>query len=407
MNGYDIGHNIEDNFECNGKIMLEPRLQEYIKRKRTSNDPHLEIQYAITEEDKLIIRAYLLGDRDIYNGKKQDQFVCYNKTGISTGFDGFSSKELENDPRLSKLKEKLKRDREAMYQRHNYGETLDSMIPDCTNSIVTDINRSDKQREDNTISESQKFNIPDCRNIYDDCNINLPFKKNSDNVERDFRYQSRYSTNNANKLMQKTDPRVYHNPRKVPRYYPWSNTSAVDVDKFISFPPKIQYKHSIYPDNNFPQPNDISHNQINGLPHNSELMDIIGNLDTYAESDNDYRRYQYSSEMDVNSRVMIPTIASNKKRENTTNYKSVPFMKSNYNVEADNKLKFSRCGNYPLLSSKKTYGYDNPSEHYFDYIDWDIQNPDHVVMNDGPRGGISTRLDNHDLPLKYKRDILN
>lgn len=41
----------------------------------------------------------------------------------------------------------------------------------------------------------------------------------------------------------------------------------------------------------------------------------------------------------------------------------------------------------------KSYGFNDPFEHYFDYIDNDIQDPDHVVLP-FPRGGISARLEN-------------
>jgi len=43
--------------------------------------------------------------------------------------------------------------------------------------------------------------------------------------------------------------------------------------------------------------------------------------------------------------------------------------------------------------TRKSYGFDDPFEHYFDYIDGDIQRPDHVVL-DFPRGGESARLEN-------------
>lgn len=43
--------------------------------------------------------------------------------------------------------------------------------------------------------------------------------------------------------------------------------------------------------------------------------------------------------------------------------------------------------------TRKSYGYNDSFEHSFDYIDNDIQEPDHVVMP-FPRGGISARLEN-------------
>jgi len=52
--------------------------------------------------------------------------------------------------------------------------------------------------------------------------------------------------------------------------------------------------------------------------------------------------------------------------------------------------------------TKKSYGYNDAFEHYFDYVDKDKQKEDHVVLP-FPRGGISCRLENHQ---EKKREIL-
>lgn len=52
--------------------------------------------------------------------------------------------------------------------------------------------------------------------------------------------------------------------------------------------------------------------------------------------------------------------------------------------------------------TNKTYGFNDCFEHSFDYIDNDIQEPDHVVLP-FPRGGISARLENK---TQTKRDII-
>jgi hypothetical protein len=45
------------------------------------------------------------------------------------------------------------------------------------------------------------------------------------------------------------------------------------------------------------------------------------------------------------------------------------------------------------IRTRKSYGFDDPFEHYFDYVDDDKQQPEHTVM-DFPRGGTSARLEN-------------
>lgn len=53
----------------------------------------------------------------------------------------------------------------------------------------------------------------------------------------------------------------------------------------------------------------------------------------------------------------------------------------------------------------KSYGYDNPYEHYYDYIDEDIQDPNHIVLP-FPRGGESARLVNKAQKPTYTREIM-
>ena len=70
------------NMRCDGSIMLEPRLQEYIKKKKFNKDNgivdcvSLEKEYQITNSDLDIIRAFMKGRRDIYTN---DKFNIYKK----------------------------------------------------------------------------------------------------------------------------------------------------------------------------------------------------------------------------------------------------------------------------------------------------------------------------------------
>jgi len=51
--------------------------------------------------------------------------------------------------------------------------------------------------------------------------------------------------------------------------------------------------------------------------------------------------------------------------------------------------------------TRKSYGFNDPFEHYYDYIDGDVQKPEHVVLPFA-RGGISARLENK---KQVNRDI--
>lgn len=52
--------------------------------------------------------------------------------------------------------------------------------------------------------------------------------------------------------------------------------------------------------------------------------------------------------------------------------------------------------------TSKSYGFNDSFEHSFDYIDNDIQDPDHVILP-FPRGGISARLENK---KQIKREVI-
>lgn len=75
-----------------------------------------------------------------------------------------------------------------------------------------------------------------------------------------------------------------------------------------------------------------------------------------------------------------------------------------YNMKVNReKPDFKVPFKYPLKKSykhtqdckRKTYGYDNPVEHYFYYTNRDMQVPEHVVLP-FPRGGFNSRSLNHE-----------
>ena len=66
------------------------------------------------------------------------------------------------------------------------------------------------------------------------------------------------------------------------------------------------------------------------------------------------------------------------------------------NIDFENYVKYG----YPT-SKARSLGFENPYEHQFQYIDEDIQNPDHVVF-DRP---VASRLDNKSQQKFKQRDI--
>ena len=53
----------------------------------------------------------------------------------------------------------------------------------------------------------------------------------------------------------------------------------------------------------------------------------------------------------------------------------------------------------------KSFGYENPAEHYFNYIDKDFQNADNTVLP-FPRGGFATRNTNKTSAKKTKTRVI-
>lgn len=91
--------------------------------------------------------------------------------------------------------------------------------------------------------------------------------------------------------------------------------------------------------------------------------------------------------------------AEDEKEVSIDNFRDVH--KYHMKVERE-KNEFIKPFKYPLNKSykhtqdskRKTYGYDNPVEHYFYYLNKDIQTPNHVILP-FPRGGFDTRRLNH------------
>src|SRR5438309_11870462 len=64
------------NVNCKGDIMLEPRLQEYLKKKKFYKENDIEPcvtpeqEYQITDFDRKVLKAFLKGRKDLYNNKE-------------------------------------------------------------------------------------------------------------------------------------------------------------------------------------------------------------------------------------------------------------------------------------------------------------------------------------------------
>lgn len=113
-----------DYYDCNknDSISLEPRLSEYINKKKyykqnSIESNTLEKDYNISDYDKLRIKAHLKGSRG-KNLRHQDY--------VDTSQAYFPSDLLKKDPRFDRIKKKQQKNKEAHEQRHNYGDISNS-----------------------------------------------------------------------------------------------------------------------------------------------------------------------------------------------------------------------------------------------------------------------------------------
>lgn len=332
------------NFEDTTEIGLEPRLVEYLKKRKFNkqhdiDDDLLEKTYSIDKKDINTIKLYFANKK----ATKSD-----HTDFIDTRGQVFPSMLEPKDKRLDKIKEKQQRDREASEQRTNY-------------DIVS--KKYDMYRDDRKFASAggsdfkSRFNP----NVWFDDGRNVEEIESEDvnpNVAQVVDMRQRFSCTN-----------VYKNEK-----------------------PKIRYQDYMTRGCN----QDLAKNKSG---EDYSLDSIIGKLDSYAYDID--RTYEKKSEMDLNSKSVIPSINCNNKRDVENNYQSVPFMNGELrDINTENYLAYGSG----QVRAKKSRGYPNPAENYFSYISDDIQKPEHVVFE----RGMPSRLFNKDIPKKYKkRDIFH
>jgi hypothetical protein len=180
---------------------------------------------------------------------------------------------------------------------------------------------------------------------------------------------------------------TYQNPQPI----------SPQISTKDNYPPKIQYKNRIHDAS-------LSKCRRIPMPHKPQTDEVLGKLEKHKEIP-----------VFLSGHITIP------QSERTYNNQCVDALKKKQQERQDTNFTILRMQMEPDRDpemghmmdeiqygmperTKKTYGFDNPYEHYYDYIDGEIQDPDHVVLP-FPRGGYSTRLDNTDQKKLYKREV--
>jgi hypothetical protein len=314
----------------NSNNQLEPRLVEYIKRKKfyeenNINSEGMERQYQITKRDLEKInmhnnngRAYT--EKSVKNYDEDHDIVDFSKSKF----------EMANmyDSRMERINEKVKREKEASkykFNTTNLQRNYDMYSRDFSSTTSKDF--------------SNEFNLDNIRD------------------EMDAPLQRKYEANsnfNTHELIQPPSKHQYNNPPIIQR------------DQ------RLPYQR---------------------LNHSNENNIGCGYSKTYRVPETQH--IQKANSFDVDNKITIP---ANNCRKNDLNmlYNEFNTFGNMKNIDYENYVKYG----YPT-SKAKSLGFENPSEHFFQFIDSDIQDPKHVV-SDRP---ILTRLDNKTTAKAKKRDI--
>jgi hypothetical protein len=317
------------------KIILEPRLEEYMNRKRTLvknniKDNTLERSYNITKEDIKLIKSY-----------RSERNSCKTilNTDIFGNFDGFIEVDVAEpkpsdtvvyDKRFERVQKKMQLDRDANNNRID------------TSNLSRNYDLFGKTTFSSAIGH-------DTYNDFDEA-----FKRGT-NLTQDNLVNSRDELNKSQ-----------FNPYFIQQ--PSNSTQS-------HYQPRIQYNQRVYNDE-----------YDSYSKHQSSLDNIIGSVDTYRnklEKDNNYNpNSQYNTKYNLNPNMSDDVLEANRLESNRcvlqSEYKAVPLMTGGdlKNIDIENYIK------YGVPTSKaKSLGFENPVEHYFQYIDSDIQDPSHVVFD--------------------------
>jgi len=361
------------NISCGG-VTLEPRLQEYIKKKKfykTNNiDPTipLEKEFMITGQDKEHIKSFLRGRKDIYNHPVKmdnDHKRVY-----------FPSKGQRDDPRVPKLKD----------QKQVLPKNMGMFVPD---------KKGDPMYDKSTLRELDK--VLDGRDLEShDNSVNRYRPKLSNNSDKNDGWDPNYQRFNPRGDLLIDNP-DYERKNKYKSQYRINDDPR---NKYIisNLLEDCEEQKRLIGTTSGAPINTGSGNKNNNRMKDYTLLDEHTNKQLQKMTRDDNTQGSNMSMMDVDNKVNIPQMGcrrnSNLTESNMGQIGDVRML--NYDVETEMIRGMRSTG-------QRSYGYRNPQEHYFHYL----EDPDEFKYNGVDegwiRGGESTRLENKKLAKqKYK-----
>ena len=360
-----------NNMICDNNIMLEPRFQEYLKKNRYYKDNNIEPtisaekEFQITNVDLRLLRSFLNGNKKVYNKK------VYNKLNESKtqSKPSFPSSKFKDDKRVPKI--------EKSKTHFNQPQNKGMFVPDKHERHYDDVVKPGSS----IMMDSRDF--------------------------PEYVYQGNGFDSSATRFNPRLDPKIdpghedknkYESQFRIPpNPYKRENRDSRKESK-------VDLYRGIDPRNN-QIISDLSDDDFD-LDNNYSTVESEYNNSSNSRYGNDQMpSYSSASEMDFDHKVVIPNMASRSKKDlSNGNYRFEPYYGKgalrNSDLESDlvRGMPSSRVRN-------RSYGYRNPDENYFDYIDEDFR---YDSVEPWERGGLPTRLENKSLAKnrEYKRDIM-
>lgn len=379
------------NMTCNGDIMLEPRLQEYLRKKKFYTDSDIEPcippekEFLITSADLKLLRAFLRGRRDIYDKEVHTKLTQENNRSSRSSRSNkdkkyFPSREFRDDSRVPNI-EKAKKVQEVPVNRGMFA-------PDRSGRYYEDV-----VKEESKIMDSRDF--PEY--VYDGTGFNL----------------------NETRFNPRIDPRI--EPGDMEKHSKYDSQFRIPPDPYkreVDRDPRNKY---IITDLSKKQRREHEHGK-NIVPKQDKMFSDYDSMNGYKDynlidldeklspqtryGDDLVPTYSTASEMDLDNKLVIPNMASKSKKDlGIGNYRFETYYSrgNTRDTTLENDLVRGMPSSRP---HNRSYGYRNPAENYYDYIDEDFQSAD--TVEPWTRGGDATRLDNKS-PTKnrvYNREVM-
>jgi len=356
---------------------LEPRLCEYLKRKAfyEENDVippiPLEKQFTITKKDISLIQQFNEKKNNSVKNNKNNKNNSVKNNSIKNNYDKYNEhtdSENESDSDIEseeRVKPRINFDDDSHLVEYKRSPFPTKNIYDPRMERINEKMRREKE------ASKYRGNTANMQKSYD-----MYSRDFSSASSRDF--EGEFSLDNIKAEINNVNGGIY----EANSNFNTHELVSPPTTHQYNTPPKIQYNQQLHYQR-------VSNNKQN-------VQNELGKgYTSYRKPE--LPRFQRQNVIDLDHKI---NIVSNNCRKTDLNvlYEGAEELNNAplKNIDLENYVKYG----YPT-SKARSLGYENPFEHQFQYIDDDIQNPDHVVF-DRPT---ASRLDNKTQQKFVKRDI--